>query len=173
MEKKDACSKMIMRPLSKKGGFLLLALYVVWFGFTLINNVWKGLPLEWVFFFNIFFNILIGIPVWMVAENLVAVISIDERGIRKSGFFNRFYTLAWNDLVKIILHSGRDRYREMVFCAKTKRKKIVISNMRRDFWPVAHAILSIADEKGIPLKSSFLSSGEIWLAGEYCRDSGD
>ncbi len=150
----------IMRPLSKPGGYVLLAAYAAWFGFSLARNAGDGLSLGWVFFFNG----LVGIPVVMVAENLVAVMRLDENGIRWTGFLNRTRILAWSDIVEIRLHSGRGRYRDMRLHGK--RKKIAFSSMRRDFWHMARVILAMADRKGLSIKTSFLSSREQWLAAE-------
>jgi hypothetical protein len=150
-----------LKPISLTGGYLLLAGYGAWVGFTLLRSL-GGEVLIGVMFLIIYG--LIGIPVAMLADNLMAAIQVDDRGIIRTGLVHRQTAMGWDEITRITLHSGRGAYRDIRL--RSNRQQVAFSNMRPEFWRAARAIIGIADQRHITVNPPWFSSRTSWFAGE-------
>ena len=156
----DGKTDLVLPPISRSGPGLLLAGYLAWFIFTMARNALPGAGLAWVGLFNL----LCGIPVFMSADNLAAVIHLDEDGLSRRGLSGRLVTLRWADVATITLHAGRGDYREIRLAGSGGR--LSFTNMRSAFWPAARRIVAEAERRAIPVKTTLGTAHRSWFAVE-------
>ncbi len=161
----------LLPPISVTLAGVLLGSYLLWFVLTGVIPLFSGNDHAWWF---MGFNVLIGIPVYMLMDNGVACIRLDEEGICRRGLFNRQEKLKWADVSKITLHSGRGHYREIFLISRKKTKfaltttriKVGWTTMRRGFWPAVWHVMAEAQAREIPVKTTLGTHRESWFAAQ-------
>ncbi len=148
------------QAISVTGAYLLIGVWGMWTGFTIWNNLHSDFPL----IFVLCFDGLIAIPILMMADNLAANIRVTAAGIERRGLWRRFIRIAWIEVNTVTLHQGRGDNRSLII--RSRQNKITLSNMRKDFWPVAHLLVTLADVYKVPVKTAWLSNRDQWFAAK-------
>lgn len=162
----------VLSPINTIVARILVGAYLLWFVLT------AGIPLmlgEHAAWWLMGFNVLLGIPLYMLADNVAASIRLDKEGICRTGLFKRQEKLGWADVSNIKLHSGRGRYREILLMGKKKTKMGLVTtrinlgwtNMRSEFWPAVRHVMTEAQARGIPVKAALGTHRESWFAIEH------
>ncbi|MBP7429860.1 MAG: hypothetical protein KBC05_10525 [Candidatus Hydrogenedentes bacterium] len=156
----DGNRDVTMPPISRAGGYFLWAFYLAWFALTTARNSADEIRLGFV----LCFNLLVGAPVFMLVDNLVAAITIGALGVQRKGFLGLRSAWNWADVHTIVLHSGRGDYRELRL--EGVHGRLAWTNMRPAFWPAARRVLREAEAREIPVRASLGTQGDNWFAVE-------
>ncbi len=118
-------------------------------------------------------TMVLFLPLFILADMMVAVIIVDREGIERRGLLNRRTVIPWNELAQIKLVRGTAGFREIVI--KSRRKKIAFRNElllmpRRNFWPAVRKILHQADKQGVEVKAGLLGR-DVWFSPGHNIDN--
>ncbi len=147
--------------ISRMGNYIFLSIWGIW----TISTVWQNLHSDIPLGFVLAFDGLLLIPVYMMADNLAAVITVNAEGIERKSLWKHRVLIPWEEVATIQLQQGRGNERRMSI-RSNRRQRITLSNMRKDFWPLARVIVECADEKTIQVTPPWASDRDSWFYPE-------